>query len=163
MKGLADLNTYTVSFFGHRYIDNPFPIERKLEKLILELMESKEYIEFLVGRDGEFDQLVSSTVLRCKKQYRDDNSALVWVLPYETAEYRDNADAYHDYYDEIEICAQSADKHFKSAFQTRNRSMVDRSDLAVFCVERTSGGAYQTLTYARRIKANIINLHNVTQ
>lgn len=163
MKGLTYLNIYTVSFFGHRYIDNPFSIERDLEKLIVDLIQNKEYVEFLVGRDGDFDQLVSSTVLRCKKMYRDDNSALIWVMPYVTAEYRNNEEAYHDYYDEIEVCAESAGKHFKSAFQTRNRSMVDRSDLVVFCVERNSGGAYQTLSYAQRKNANIINLHNVTR
>ena len=162
MKGLTYLNIYTVSFFGHRYIDNPIPIERKLEKLIIELIQSKEYVEFLVGRDGDFDQLVSSTVLRCKKKYRNDNSALVWVMPYETAEYRDNAEAFQSYYDEVEICADSTGKHFKSAFQSRNRSMVDRSDLIVFCVVRNSGGAYQTLSYAQRLNANIINLHNET-
>lgn len=54
---------FTVSFFGHRQIDNFFEIELLLEKLIRELMLSKEYVEFLVGRDGDFDQLVSSTVL----------------------------------------------------------------------------------------------------
>ena len=47
---------------------------------------SNEYIEFLVGRDGEFDQLVSSTIRRCKRTIRDDNSSLVLVLPYMTAE-----------------------------------------------------------------------------
>ncbi len=163
MKGLTNLNIFTVSFFGHRYIDNPFPIERELEKLIQELILTKEYVEFLVGRDGDFDQLVSSTVLRCKKQYRDDNSSLVWVMPYETAEYRVNSDAYQNYYDEIEVCNESAGKHFKSAFQTRNRAMVDRSDLVIFYVEKESGGAYQTLSYAQRNNTNIINLHNATR
>lgn len=155
--------TYTVSFFGHRYIDNPFSIEPKLEELILDLLRSKDYVEFLVGRDGDFDQLVSSIVRRCKKNYRDDNSALVWVMPYETAEYRNNSEAFQDYYDEVEICAESADKHFKSAFQVRNRSMVDRSDLVVFCVERTSGGAYQTMQYAQKTGANFINIPDVTR
>ena len=50
-----------------------------------------------------------------------------------TAEYLKNEQSFHEYYDEIEICAESAEKHFKSAHQTRNRSMVDRSDLVVFC------------------------------
>lgn len=61
------MNTYTVSFFGHRQIDNPFQVEQQLEKLISDLLRHKEFVEFLVGRDGEFDQLVSSTVRRCKR------------------------------------------------------------------------------------------------
>lgn len=152
------MNVFTVSFFGHRHIDNAIPVERKLEELVLELLRSKEYVEFLVGRDGEFDLLVASTIRRCKRSYRDDNSALIWVMPYETAEYRDNREAYDDYYDEVEICAESAGKHFKAAYQIRNRAMVDRSDLVVFCVERTSGGAYQTMQYAQRKASNYINL-----
>ena len=151
------MNLYAVSFFGHRQIDNVFIIEQRLETLIWELLATKEYVEFLVGRDGEFDQLVSSTIRRCKRAIRDDNSALVLVLPYATAEYRNNEQSFHEYYDEIEICAESAEKHFKSAHQTRNRSMVDRSDLVVFCVEHSSGGAYQTMQYAKKVNANIVN------
>ena len=152
------MNIYTVSFFGHRQIDDVFKEEKQLETLIRELLLSKEYVEFLVGRDGEFDQLVSSTIRRCKQTIRDDNSALVLVLPYGTAEYRNNEQSFHEYYDEIEICAASAEKHFKSAHQIRNRSMVDRSDLVIFCVEHNSGGAYQTMQYAKKKTANIINL-----
>ena len=157
------MNLYAVSFFGHRQIDNVFVIEQRLEMMIRKLLVSKEYVEFLVGRDGEFDQLVASTVRRCKRAIRDDNSALVLVLPYATAEYRNNEQSFHEYYDEIEICTESAEKHFKSAHQTRNRSMVDRSDLVVFCVEHNSGGAYQTMQYAKKVNANIINLADVTR
>ena len=156
------MNLYAVSFFGHRQIDNVFIIEQRLETLIRELLATKEYVEFLVGRDGEFDQLVASTVRRCKRTIRDDNSALVLVLPYATAEYRNNEQSFHEYYDEIEICAASAEKHFKSAHQIRNRYMVDHSDLVVFCVEHKSGGAYQTMQYAKKANAYIVNLSDVT-
>ena len=44
--------TYAVSFFGHRQIDNVFTIEEHLETIIRELLLSKEYVEFLIGRDG---------------------------------------------------------------------------------------------------------------
>ena len=152
------MNQYTVSFFGHRQIDNVIEVEQRLESLIRNLLTSKEYVEFLIGRDGEFDQLVASTIRRCKRVVRDDNSALVLVLPYITAEYRDNEDSFHDYYDEIEICAESAEKHFKSAHQTRNRAMVDRSDMVIFCVERESGGAYTTMRYAKKNGTQLINL-----
>ena len=96
------MKVYTVSFFGHRKMDNVFVIEQRLEALIRELLASKEYVEFLIGRDGEFDQLVASTVRRCKRTVRDDNSALVLVLPYITAEYRNNEQSFHEYYDEVE-------------------------------------------------------------
>ena len=151
------MDTFTVSFFGHRYIDNPFPIEKTLDELIGSLLRSKEYVEFLVGRNGDFDQLVSSAICRCKREIREDNSAHVWVLPYATADYQDYEEDYRAYYDEIEVF-DSAGKHFKAAFQARNRNMVDRADLVVFCIERKVGGAYQTMRYAIQQGKQYINL-----
>ena len=144
------MNTFTVSFFGHRMIDNALKIESRLEQLIQALLREHEYVEFLVGRDGEFDTIVSSTIHRCMRTIRDDNSAHVWVLPYPTADLRDNEDAYQDYYDEIEVCDTSAGGHFKGAYQTRNREMVDRADLIVFCIQHENGGAWQTMKYAKK-------------
>jgi len=153
------LNTFTVSFFGHRRIENALEIENRLEQLIRTLLWEHEYIEFLVGRDGEFDQLVSSTICRCKRQYRSDNSAHIWVLPYLTAEFRDNEESFRDYYDEIEICEAAAGSHYKNAHQTRNRAMVDRSDLVVLCIQHESGGAWQTMKYAKKQGKPCINLN----
>ena len=152
----------TVSFFGHRQIDNALIIEQRLEAIIRELLTTKEYVEFLIGRNGEFDLLVASTIHRCKQNVRDDNSALILILPYTTAEYTDNQQSFHAYYDEIEVCSKSEKSHFKSAYRVRNCSMVDRSNLVIFCVERNSGGAYQTMQYAKRAGINIINLPELT-
>ena len=88
------MKNYTVSFFGHRIVDDPFPVEQALEKIICQLL-------------------------------------------------RDNEESYRAYYDEIEVCANPANVHFKRAYQTRNRAMVDRSDLVVFCIDHESGGAWQ--------------------
>lgn len=109
------MDTYTVSFFGHREIEDPLRIEQCLETLIRKFLKEKAYVEFLVGRDGEFDQIVSSTIRRCKREYRSDNSSHIWVLPYLTAEFRDNEDSFRDYYDEIEICETAAGCHYKNA------------------------------------------------
>ena len=57
------MDIYTVSFFGHREIGNALELERKLEAKITELIQTKQYIEFLVGREGEFDILAASVVI----------------------------------------------------------------------------------------------------
>ena len=156
------MDTYTVSFFGHRELDSPILIEEQLETIVLNLLSTKAYIEFLVGRDGDFDLLAASVIHRCKRTFRNDNSSLVWVMPYPTAEYRDNESAYRAYYDEIEICRESSGKHFKTAFQLRNRSMIDRSDLAVFYVQRKSSGAWKTLEYAKKHGTPVICTDSTT-
>lgn len=154
------MEVFTVSFFGHRMIDDVLEIENRLEQLIRTLLSEHEYVEFLVGRDGEFDQLVSSAIRRCKREYRSDNSSHIWVLPYLTAEYRDNKESFRDYYDEIEVCESAAGSHYKNAHQTRNRAMVDRSDLVVFCIQHESGGAWQTMKYAKKQNIPYINLND---
>ena len=143
------MEIYTVSFFGHRLIPDFSTVEKRAEDLIRKLLLEKEYVEFLVGRDGDFDQIISSAVKRLKRLVRDDNSSLVWILPYPTAELRDNMENFEAYYDEVEICGSSARSHPKGAFQIRNRQMVKRSDLVVFYVDHTGGGAYQTMRYAQ--------------
>lgn len=129
--------------------------------LIKELLLSHEYAELLVGRDGEFDQAVASTVRRTKRAVRDDNSSLVWIMPYPSAEYENNRDSFDQYYDEIEICEEAAAAHFKAAIQIRNRSMIDRADLVVCFTERKTGGAYSTYLYAEKCGKRITNIAKI--
>ena len=152
------LDIFTVAFFGHREIDNPFKIEERLEEQIHKLLSEHEYVDFLVGRDGEFDQFASSAVLRVRKQYRDDNSSLILVLPYAKAEYLNNEDSFHDYYTDVEISYEASNAHPKAAIQIRNREMVDRADLILCCIEREKGGAWQTVQYAIKQGKTVINL-----
>ena len=70
------MEIFTVSFFGHRKVSQFSLVEERLEAVIQRLLEEKEYVEFLVGRSGEFDQLASSAVRRTKRTLRNDNSAL---------------------------------------------------------------------------------------
>lgn len=152
------LEIFTVAFFGHRYIDNMFKVEELLEEQIRKLINEKEYVDFIVGRNGEFDQCVSSTVLRVRKKYRDDNSALVLMLPYPTAEYMNNEEHFHDYYTDVEISCAASKAHPKSAIQIRNREMVDRADLIICYIEENAGGAWQTVKYAIEQGKTVINL-----
>lgn len=152
------LDIYTVAFFGHRYIDNLFKVEELLEEQIRKLINEKEYVDFLVGRNGDFDQCVSSTVLRVRKNVRDDNSSLLLVLAYPTAEYLNNEESFHDYYSDVDISYAASKAHPKSAIQIRNREMVDKADLIICYIEKEEGGAWQTLKYAKEKEKAIVNL-----
>lgn len=152
------INVFTVSLFGHRELSDAFEAERRFEKLVGELIRTKEYVEFLVGYNGDFDTLASSVIRREMSANDYGNASLILVLPYLTAEYMNNEDSFKAYYNEIEICEKSADAHFGAAIQIRNRYMIDRSDLAVCYVERKVGGAYNALQYAEKNKTPYINL-----
>ena len=86
------------------------------------------------------------------------NTSFILVLPYIKAEYRNNEQSYLEYYDEIEICAESAEGHYKSAIQVRNRNLVDRSNLVICYIQHKSGGAYKTIQYAEKQGKKILNL-----
>ena len=112
------MDLFTVSFFGHRIVPEFREAEERVESLIHTLLLEKEYVEFLVGRNGDFDQIVSSAVKRQQRRVRDDNSALILVLPYPTAELRDNLENFEAYYDEIELCSAAAGSHPKGRSAT---------------------------------------------
>ncbi len=152
------MQIYTVSFFGHRDFNKHFEYEEKIKQLILKLLSENEYVEFLVGRNGEFDIFVSSVIRHVKREYGCDNCSLILVLPYMTAEYKENEENYNNYYDEIEVCPESQTAHFKAAITIRNKYIVNRSDLVVCYVERNSGGAYEAKKYAEKNGKKIILL-----
>lgn len=154
------LNIYTVSFFGHRELPNMFTLEDKLMTILREIINTHEYVEFLVGRDGDFDQLVASTAKAAIREYASGNASLILVLPYERAEYRDNKDSFEGYYDEVQICYESSKAYPKGAIFERNKHMVDRSDLVLCAIDHKSGGAYKAVRYAKQQGKKVMNVQN---
>lgn len=148
----------TVSLFGHRIIEDYNFVESKLYELLRILMQKESgEIEFLIGRNGDFDLMAASVIRKLKKETGNENIFLTLVLPYETAELRNNTESFERYYDSIEIC----DSHnFKYAIVARNRDMIDRSDMVVVYVKNETGGAYQALKYAEKNQRRIINLYH---
>lgn len=152
---------YTVSLFGYRTIEDYLTVESKLYELLRIIMQRESgELEFLVGRNGDFDLMAASVIRKLKKETGNENAYLALVLPYETAELRNNAEAFESYYDSVEICEASALCNPKFAIVARNRNMVDRSDLVVVYVKNESGGAYQSLKYAEKNEKRIINLYH---
>ena len=148
----------TISLFGHRIIEGYNAVESKLYELlrIITQRESGE-VEFLVGRNGGFDLMAASVIRKLKKETGNENVFLTLVLPYETAELRNNTESFESYYDSIEICDS---QNFKYAIVARNHEMIDRSDMVVVYVKNESGGAYQALKYAEKNQKRIINLYH---
>lgn len=152
---------YTVSLFGHRTIEDYLTVESKLYELLrIVVQKNNRELEFLVGRNGDFDLMAASVIRKLKKETDNDDIYLTLVLPYETAELRNNAEAFESYYNSVEICEASALCNPKYAIVARNRDMVDRSDLVVVYVKNESGGAYQSLKYAEKNEKRIINLYH---
>ena len=148
------MNIYTVSLFGHREIEDLRLLEARLTPIIKELILSKEYVSFLIGRNGEFDEYAASIIKTVRKQLGSESSDLTLVLPYYVAD----IEYYEKYYDGIIIPEIAYRAHPKSAITLRNRYMVKESDLVIFHVESGRGGAFTSMKYAKQIGKKFINL-----
>ncbi len=141
-----------VALFGHSIYNNP-EADARLAELVDTLTREHEFVEFYIGRHGDFDIAAASTVKRVRANHGLDNASMTLVLPYHTAN-----DAYYaDYYDDLAYPLSSR-THFKAAITKRNEWMVEQADLVIVLVERESGGAYTAMRYAERLGKRIINL-----
>lgn len=103
------MDTYTVSLFGHRYIDNLFAVEQELEKVIRGLLLHRpEFTRVFNRRQRGFRHLGGLCYKKGVDGVGADNSTMTLVLAYTTAELRENENARLDYYGEIEVCELAA-------------------------------------------------------
>ena len=125
------MEMYTVSFFGHRIIDDLNKVQNELENIISKIVSEHEYVQFLVGRDGDFDIIAASAVRKVKKILFIDNVDLNLVLPYMRAEISNNIEYMLDYYNDIQVDDDARKAHFKAAIKIRNQNMVKKSQLVI--------------------------------
>lgn len=144
---------YRVSMIGHRVVED-YGIEEKLYELFRELLRTKEYVEFYLGRNGDFDILAASVIKRLQKNFRDDNSMMILVLPYPVKNY----EYYEDYYDEIIIPDKLHRVHPKAAITERNRWMVTNTDVLVAYIRNESGGTAACVRMAERLRRTVIKI-----
>ena len=147
------MEVYRVAFFGHRELQNISFIEDQIERLVLNLLRKKEFVEFYVGRNGDFDIAVASAIKRAQRRFGKESSSLILVLPYHM---RDEI-YYEEFYDEI-LYPLDDKSYYKSAITKRNRWMVEHVDWVVAYILHSYGGAYQAYSYAKKRQVEATNL-----
>ena len=148
------MEIYRIAFIGHREIYGQYDLEDRIESLIKEKLREKEYVDFYVGRNGDFDIFAASAVKRAQKSFGKHNSTLTLVQPY-----RMKDDVYYErFYDAIEYPISSA-THPKAAITKRNQWMMNHSNLLIAYVESDRcGGAMAALKYAEQRGLLTVNL-----
>lgn len=145
---------FTVSFFGHRELYDIRRVDELLVPIIKEILQTKHYVFFLVGRNGEFDEYVASLIKRTRNELNLHNSDLTLVIPYNVKD----MEYYEEYYDGIVIPPELHGAHPKSAITLKNKWMVECSDLVIANVERENGGAYTAMKYAEKMQKQVSNI-----
>ena len=149
------MKAFTVSFFGHREMYDFRSIDQILEPILRDLIREKEYTSFLVGRNGDFDEYIASMIKKVKRDHGEEICELMLVLPYNVAK----VEYYENYYDSIVIPDAVYGVYPKAAIATRNRWMIEQSDLVIVNVCRNKGGAYEAKRYAEKLNKKVVNLH----
>lgn len=143
-----------VSFLGHKDSYNNEKHHDKLMNLFEDLIKSNDFVEFYFGGLSDFDNYCSKLVFKLKSKYNFVKSYL--VTPYLREPYLSNLNK--TYFDDI-IYPPIENTPPKFAILKRNQWIVENSDLVVFNLFRTFGGAYKAYQHAKRknIKFIILN------
>ena len=149
------MDVFTVSLFGHRKIDNLGRLKDQIIPMIKELIQTKSFVVFLIGRNGEFDEYVASVIKCVQKEVGTENSDITLVLPYTVTD----LGYYEKYYDHVIIPESVCGAHPKSAITLKNRWIIERSDFVIVYVEHDKGGAYTAMKYAEKRNKKMVNLY----
>ena len=142
------------TFFGHS--DCPETIRPNLQAVLIDLIVNQNIEMFYVGNQGQFDAIVRNVLRVLKMDYPSINYAVVLAyMPVKKSEYEDHSDTMLP--DGIEMV------HPRYAISWRNNWMLRQSEYVVTYISRTWGGAAQYAAKAKRLKKNVINLHNGNQ
>ena len=142
------------TFFGHS--DCPETIRPNLQAVLIDLIVNQNIEMFYVGNQGQFDAIVRNVLRVLKMDYPSINYAVVLAyMPGKKSEYEDHSDTMLP--EGIETV------HPRYAISWRNNWMLQQSDYVVTYITRTWGGAAQYAAKAKRLKKNVINLHNGNQ
>ena len=140
------MQDYTIALFGHRDIDDLLRVEEAFLSCVEELFASHPCINFLIGRNGDFDEYIASAIKRIQKKPGAERVRLILVLPYPLAPLI----YYEAYYDEIIIPEELARIHPKARITKRNQWMIRNADLVLVCLEKAQGGTADAVRYALR-------------
>lgn len=56
------MDIFKVGFIGHKEVENFFKVEQLIHDNVIKLLDEKEFVEFYIGRNGEFDIMVASVI-----------------------------------------------------------------------------------------------------
>lgn len=135
-----------VAFAGHRDAVDSDAVRNWLCSKVEQLIE-RGADTFYNGGYGGFDLMAASVVKKLKEKYPFIESILV-------TPYIDHTDTFL-FDDSIYPPLENVSKRL--AIIKRNEWMIDHSDVLIAYVTRNFGGAYKTLTYAKRKKKEVIN------
>lgn len=155
----------TISFFGHRYLNNVLEIKERLTKQ-LQFWYSLGARKFKIGMHGQFDKLALEECLAFKKTNGDVDIYLT-VTSFSSLQKEKESNSLLDYYHQMGIKTviyEIENIYFKQQIIYSNCRMIDESDVIICYVNLldNKSGAKRAVDYASKQNKTVINLYKDT-
>ena len=150
----------TVCFTGHRQI--PEELYPSLHARLSEAVEAEIKNGATVFRAGGalgFDTLAALTVLSLRVAYPHIRLELILPCPSQADSWSDgDRHIYEQILEQADAHRFVSESYYRGVLQTRNRALVDGSDLCIAYLTRSGGGTAFTAREALRRGVELINL-----
>lgn len=149
-----------ITFCGHSHFLGSAEREGEILALLERLVGDNE-AELFLGGYGNFDEFAYA----CSKKFKERHPkvSLVFVTPYLTLDYQKNHLEYKSrIYDSI-LYPEIEGKPLRFAITYRNRYMVEQADYIIAYIAHSSGGAYRTFKYAKKLGKEIYNIGSLSE
>ena len=133
------------TFFGHR--DTKEEVIQKLEKEIVNLIETENVDNFLVGNQGNFDFFVAKVLKKLQVSY--PNITYTVVLSYMPQKEETENSIYPEFLVKVP---------YRYAIAKRNEWMIEQADYVITCVKYNVGGAYKYKSLSEKKNKIVINI-----
>lgn len=157
---MEEKNYHVCCFTGHRNlpIDSMRAIYSRLGRAVRYAYD-RGVREFRVGGALGFDTLAALSVLDLREQL--PGLRLCLYLPCKDQDLgwsEQDRVIYADIFDRADEVIYISEQYFGGCMQKRNRALVDGSDVCIAFCQKTNGGSYYTVTYARSHGLTVWNL-----
>ena len=149
------------SFTGHRSIDTadvktlPGLIRRGIEYVYGEGVR-----EFCVGGALGFDTMVAKEIISFRMSHPDIKLILVLPCLDQTDMWSyQQKDMYDFILSQADLVEYTSESYYKGCMRVRNKRLVDRADVVIAYLKRTTSGAAQTVRMAKEAGKIVYNLY----
>ncbi|MBQ8566971.1 MAG: hypothetical protein IJ445_05245 [Clostridia bacterium] len=142
-----------IAFTGHSFIASKNKIKSLVKEQIKNNITDKEPITCYLGGYGDFDEICAIACVELKKEFT--NIEIAYITPYVSL--TEQVKSENTIYDVI-IYPPLENVLPKFAISKRNEWMMTNADLVIAYVNCDYGGAYRSLTMAKRKGKKIINI-----
>ena len=147
----------TISFVGHAFIPSEELVKNRVKDVLRANVKKDEPVRFYIGGYGDFDKISALCCKDLKNELSDVE--IILVIPYLSFSKEGKIGSLIEsgaYDTTLFPPIENVPKRF--AISRRNEWMIENSDLIIAFVKNSYGGAFKTLTFAKRRKKKIINL-----